>query len=228
VSDRLLLIRHGLTDWNREGRFQGHLDPPLSDVGRAQAALLAARLAASEAHRPRSIVSSPLRRALETAEAIGAAVGLASVGVTRDARLIELGQGAWEGHTHAELATTDADRYAAWQGAAWDRHPPEGEPVDDAAVRVQASLISAIAASDAGGAWPLCLVGHGGSLRLAAGWLLDLEPARAWALELDNASLSVVDRSEDGWKLITWNDIGHLLGRGVEPAAEADGKPLAL
>lgn len=228
MSDRLLLVRHGLTEWNRDGRFQGHLDPSLSAEGRAQAGLLAARLATVPADRPRRIVSSPLLRALETAETIADAAELPRRSVAHDRGLMELGQGAWEGHTHAELAATDAERYAAWRAATWDRTPPDGEPIEDATARVRVALERALGASDGDGAWPLCLVGHGGSLRLAAGVLLDLEPAHAWALELDNASLSILERDGQGWRLVTWNDIGHLLGRTVEHAGEEDGEPLAL
>jgi len=228
VSDRLLLVRHGVTDWNREGRFQGHLDPPLSDDGRAEAKLLAARLAASPDLRPRRIVSSPLLRALETAEAIAEATGIPAAEVRRDQRLVELGQGAWEGRTHAELAVSDAERYAAWRKGAWDRQPPDGEPVEAARERVSAAVAEAVDEDADAAGWPICLVGHGGSLRLAASWLLGLDRATAWSLELDNASLSILDRTDGECRLVTWNDVGHLLGRAVQHTGEEDGEPLAL
>jgi len=228
VSDRLLLVRHGVTDWNREGRFQGHLDPPLSDDGRAEAELLAARLAASPDLLPRRIVSSPLRRAIATAQAIAAASGIPAAEVTRDPRLVELGQGAWEGRTHAELAVGDAERYAAWRRGTWDRRPPDGEPVDEARQRVSAAVAEAVAEDAHAAGWPLCLVGHGGSMRLAAAWLLDLDRVTAWSLELDNASLSIVERTDGEWRLVTWNDVGHLLGRAAQHAGEEDGEPLAF
>ena len=228
MSDRLLLVRHGLTEWNRDGRFQGHLDPVLSEQGRAQASLLAARLAAAPADRPRRIVSSPLRRASQTAEPIADGAGLPPGSVVHDAGLMELGQGSWEGRTHAELAATDAERYAAWRAGSWDRTPPDGESVDGAVERVRVALERALESCDSVRAWPLCLVGHGGSLRLAAGLLLELDPAHSWALDLDNASLSILERDSDGWRLVTWNDVGHLLGRTAEPAGEGDGEPLAL
>jgi broad specificity phosphatase PhoE len=224
VSDRLLLVRHGLTDWNREGRFQGHLDPPLSDDGQEQARLIATRLAASAGERPRRIVSSPLRRALETAELIAKALGLPTDEVGRDARLMELGQGAWEGRTHADVAMSDAERYAAWREGSWDRQPPGGEPVTAAMGRVRAAIQAAIRGTV--DAWPLCVVSHGGSLRLAAGWLLDLSPARAWALEIDNASLSILERDTHGWAIVTWNDAGHLFGHVAQHVEE--GEPQAL
>lgn len=219
---RLLLVRHGVTDWNREGRFQGHLDPPLSDEGRFEARLVADRLAASEQHRPSVIVSSSQRRALETAETIAA--GLPGGAVRSDGRLMEIGQGEWEGRTHAELAVDDAERYARWRSVHGREPPPGGEPHDAAAGRV-AAAVDELLATDA---WPACVVSHGGTLRLLVERLLALSGERGWALDLDNASLSVLEEAEGAWLLERWNDTAHLLGRARVHVAEAEGEPLAL
>ena len=64
---RLVIVRHGVTDWNREGRWQGRLDPPLSESGLAEARMVAARIAADPDLRPARIVSSTLARAAQTA-----------------------------------------------------------------------------------------------------------------------------------------------------------------
>jgi broad specificity phosphatase PhoE len=226
VSQRLLLVRHGVTDWNREGRFQGHLDPALADDGRAEADLLAARVASSELLRPQRVVSSPLARAVQTAEAIARALEPRAPEVSGDPRWMEIGQGEWEGRTHRELAETDGQRYAAWRARAGERQPPGAEPIDDALRRVAAALDALLST----GPWPLTVVSHGGTLRLAARHLLDLEPLRAWALDVDNASLSVLVRDDDGgrWRVERWNDTGHLLGRASLHVDEAEGEPLAL
>jgi broad specificity phosphatase PhoE len=235
VSDRLLLVRHGLTDWNREGRFQGHLDPPLSQEGLAQAVLLADRLAASARDRPMRLVSSSQSRALETTQAIRAALddvnGADPTGeIESEPGLIELGQGDWEGKTHNELERTDAARYAAWREAGGNRQPPGGEPIEPALARVTRAVGAAVASSERSGAWPLCLVAHGGSLRLAASVLLELDLAHAWELEMDNACLCILDRTDTSapWRLVTWNDTTHLLGRAPVHAGEEEGEPLAL
>ncbi|MGH2445930.1 MAG: histidine phosphatase family protein [Candidatus Limnocylindria bacterium] len=223
MSDRrLLLVRHGVTDWNREGRFQGHLDPPLADAGRHEARFIAARLRADDALRPARIISSSLGRALQTATIIGDAV---KVPVTPDARLMEIGQGEWEGRTHTEIAVSDAERYAAWRREAGVRQPPGGERIEAAARRV-ASVVDQLSTTD--GAWPVCLVSHGGTLRLVARVLLGLGITSAWALDVDNASLSVALRIEEGWRLERWNDAHHLLGREETHVDEAEGRPLAL
>lgn len=224
MSARLLLVRHAVTDWNRQGRFQGHLDPPLSNDGREQARLLADRLAADAALRPVRVVSSGLRRALETAEQIAEACGSS---LSTDARLIEIGQGEWEGRTHDELAVSDAARYAAWRALGSEGQPPGAEPLD--AVRARLARVLDDVVGKPG--WPACIVSHGGALRLLAGALLGLDPARAWAIDLDNASLSAVariDGAEGTWRVEHWNDTGHLLGRAPTHVDEAEGTPLAL
>jgi broad specificity phosphatase PhoE len=220
----LLLIRHGVTDWNREGRFQGRLDPPLTDGGRTEARLLATRIGADPGLRPTRVVSSPLSRAAKTASALVDALGDGTAVVT-DARLMEIGQGDWEGRTHRELAAVDPSAYAAWR-ASQDRVPPGGEPIGDAFMRIVASLTEHLGS----GGWPLAIVSHGGTLRLAARHLLGLALDQAWALDLDNASLSVLSRptSDTTWRIERWNDAAHLLGRTPLHVDEAEGEPLAL
>src|SRR5215211_9126850 len=93
----ILLARHGETDWNREGRFQGHADPPLNRTGRAQAFDLSRALAAEKLA---AMYSSPLRRALETAEIVAASHGLEPVTVDG---LREVDVGSWSGLTRAEI-----------------------------------------------------------------------------------------------------------------------------
>jgi glucosyl-3-phosphoglycerate phosphatase len=222
APERLILVRHGVTDWNREGRWQGRLDPPLSETGLREAALVAARVAADDALRPARILSSTLARASETARVIGEAVGVA---VEAEARLVEIGAGEWEGRTHAELEATDGERYLTWRTTP-GYGPPGGEPLTDAADRVR-TVLADVAASPS---WPVLLVSHGGILRYLARELLDLSPERAEALDIDNASVSSAVRADGGsWRLERWNDTLHLLGRErthVDEAAE--GRPLAL
>jgi len=227
VRRRILFVRHGVTDWNREGRFQGHQDPPLSADGLDEARLVASRIAASPDEQPARIVTSPLLRSLQTAEAIATAMDGSDMAVESDRRLMELGQGDWEGRTHAELEVSDAVRYAAWRRSSPRQPPPGGESLEAATERVGAALGEILGGADRG-AWPLCLVAHGGSLRIAARRLLGIDLPTAWHVELDNASLSVLDWDRDGWRLVSWNDVTHLLGRFGVHVDEEDGEPLAL
>src|SRR5579864_7883681 len=109
----LLLARHGETDWNREHRWQGRADPPLNARGREQAAALAASLAQVPLG---AIYSSDLARALETAELVGGALGVA---VTSEPALREIDVGEWSGLTTAEIERTFP--------AGWARHRAGGD-----------------------------------------------------------------------------------------------------
>ena len=109
----LYLVRHGQTDWNAEGRLQGHADRPLDTIGRIQAAAVAQRLASV---RLEAIYASDLVRAVATARAIAAYHGLE---VIRDPRMREVGYGEWEGNRIGELA----QRYPM-QVAGWRSDPP--------------------------------------------------------------------------------------------------------
>lgn len=221
IPAKLVIVRHGVTAWNREGRFQGRLDPPLSDSGRREADLVAERIATDARLSPDRIVSSSLARAFETAAAIGRACG---IDVGRDERLMEIGQGEWEGRTHAELEVSDAERYLAWRDAGGVRQPPGGEPIGSAEARVR-SVLEELATTDAA---TVCLVSHGGTLRVLARLLFDLADDRSWALDVDNASVGVATRFDGRWRLDRWNDARHLLGREQTHVDEAEGRPLAL
>ena len=226
MTARLLLVRHGVTAWNREGRFQGHLDPSLDPIGVEQARLLGARLASEEVG-PFRIVTSPLTRAAATADLLAAALGGAGIAVDRAAHdgLMEIGQGDWSGRTHAEIARDEPERYAAWRTGGGQVTPPGGEALDEAERRIVAALDDLLRDDGA----TLCLVSHGGILRLAAGHLLDLAPVAAWALDVDNASLSRLTRpGGDPWRIEAWNDTAHLLGHTAVHEDEVDGAPLAL
>ena len=108
TTRRLLLLRHGRTAWNAQRRFQGQADPPLDEIGRAQAYEVGALMAAV---RPDQLVTSDLVRAAQTAEIVGAATGLEAIA---DARLRERGLGHWEGLTRDEVADTFPDEFADW------------------------------------------------------------------------------------------------------------------
>ena len=116
---QILFLRHGQTDWNREGRLQGRSDPPLNATGLAEAAEAARRLAQQEVGR---IVSSPLSRAGQTAEIVARGLGRA---VTTDAMLIERSFGALEGRLLSEIG---AEHGTGYDIASSDRLPPDAEP----------------------------------------------------------------------------------------------------
>jgi probable phosphoglycerate mutase len=158
VHRLVFLARHGETDWNREGRWQGMTDIPLSDAGRAQARALGAGLAR------RGIVevhASDLLRATETAEIVAGLLGVATF--NRDARLRERGFGCFEGFTREECAARHPD---AWARYLADRRstPPGGEPQPEVAARVVAALTEIARAPRAADEGTL-VISHGGTIR---------------------------------------------------------------
>jgi probable phosphoglycerate mutase len=154
---RIFLARHGETDWNRVGRWQGATDIPLSDVGRAQARALADRL---RGHDIAQVHASDLVRAHETAQLVAASLGIPSVAV--DTRLRERGFGCFEGLTREECAVQHPE---AWQRYLADRRstPPGAEAQDQVVARVVAAL-TAIASSVDEDKVAL-VVSHGGAIR---------------------------------------------------------------
>jgi len=154
----ILLARHGETNDNREPiRIQGRRDTPLNETGRRQAAELAERVAGEGIA---GLWASPLSRARETAEIVGARLGLA---VSLDSRLAEGDRGMLEGRLWEDVAREDPDLYAAWRRAGADFRFPGGESLREQAERVEAALADVRAA----GAAPALVVCHGGSVRVA-------------------------------------------------------------
>ncbi len=152
---RLIIWRHGNTDWNAASRVQGQTDAPLNDLGREQARTAAPLLAAL---RPDAIVASDLSRAADTAAALAALTGLP---VRSDARLRERHFGRWQGLLLTEIAERFPDEYARWR--AGDPDPGAGiEPLDELGKRIGTAL-QEVAAEAAGGT--IVVATHGGAAR---------------------------------------------------------------
>jgi broad specificity phosphatase PhoE len=146
---RILLLRHGQSTWNADGRWQGRADPPLSDLGRRQAEVAADELAG---HGVVRVWASPLRRAHETATIVA---GRLDLPVRADDRLMERDAGAWQGRTRDEIE-------AGWPGflAAGDR--PDGFETDDLLQTRAMAAVAEIAAAT----MPTLVVTHGGLIRV--------------------------------------------------------------
>lgn len=200
---RLILLRHGQTEYNATNRMQGQLDTDLSDLGRAQAKTAAQALADT---RPFAIVSSDLRRAHDTALALGDHVGL---GVETDARLRETDLGDWQGLTHTDVDEISPGARARWRtDAAWA--PPGGESRIDVAARSLPVVQELLERHDDWGPDPLVLVAHGGLIAALTARLLDL-PADRWPVLGGLGNTSWVQLSGHGegiepqWRLDVWN-----------------------
>ncbi|WP_458316633.1 glucosyl-3-phosphoglycerate phosphatase [Mycolicibacterium brisbanense] len=208
---RLLLLRHGQTEYNAGSRMQGQLDTELSDLGRDQAAAAAEVLAKRQ---PLLIVSSDLRRALDTAMTLGDRAGLP---VQIDERLRETHLGDWQGLTHLEVDAVAPGARAIWRDdARWAPHGGESR-VDVA--RRSVPLVSEIVATQH--EWgldeperPVVLVAHGGLIAALTAGLLGL-PVDNWPVlgGMGNASwVQLSGHSADDapfddirWRLDVWN-----------------------
>jgi probable phosphoglycerate mutase len=124
---RIYFIRHGETDWNREGRLQGQQDIPLNDLGRAQAEEAARRLATLVSPHTLPWHVSPLLRTQETAKRSRLSIGMADEGYLLEDRLKELSFGRWEGLTWREVKQSDPAGAARREADKWGMVPPDGE-----------------------------------------------------------------------------------------------------
>lgn len=243
----LALIRHSESVWIAEGRFQGRGDPPLSDLGLRQASAVGARMAApTEAPAipvpdtpPEAIWHSPLRRALQTAQAIHEARE-ADAPLRPLEGLVELGQGEWEGMPHDEVRERYPDQLAAWRIDPIHHQAPGGETIVDAAARVaQATDIILARSGDVtapdpgagrapaepvlgyertfrgkrGQPWAI-VTAHDGILRLLLLHLLGIGLEHFWAFPFALASVSVVDLTEGVVRLRAHNLDEHIAALG--------------
>jgi probable phosphoglycerate mutase len=197
-----VLLRHGETALSAERRFAGRGDIPLTEAGLAQAAAAAGRLGARGGIDV--IVTSPLQRARQTAEAVAKATG-APLEVAGD--LAETDFGKWEGMTFAEVQVRWPDELAAWL-ASVDVAPPGGESFAAVTRRVVAALDRLLTAHELR---TLVLVSHVTPIKTLACRAMLAPPAAMYRIHLDVASLCEIDWFADGPAVVrSLNDTGHL------------------
>ncbi|GAA1276658.1 hypothetical protein GCM10009609_44560 [Pseudonocardia aurantiaca] len=198
---RLLLLRHGQTPLSVERRYSGHGDPELTPLGRAQAVGAAARLAGMPGIA--AVLTSPLLRARETAQAVAEATG-APLSVREG--LIETDFGAWEGLTFAEAKARDPELHAAWLGSE-EVAPPGGESFAAVGRRVEAERAAVV--SEYPGA-TVVLVSHVTPIKMLLRDALQAGPGVLYRLHLDLAALSIADFYPDGGASVRLvNDTSH-------------------
>ena len=198
---RLILSRHGQTDWNAQHRYQGETDVPLNEAGRQQAEALARCLADTDID---AIYSSDLQRAANTAQAIAAPHGQRAV---LEPRLREMSFGAWRGLTFSEIQEQDGDRLSAWLADPMHVAPPGGETLAQVTARVQSALKDTLHAHPKG---TVLWVAHGGVLRVLLSLAMGLEPQGHWRFRISVASLAELWFYESGVTLTRLNDTYHL------------------
>lgn len=197
AGNRVLLWRHGQTDWNILNRFQGHSDIPLNPVGLYQAKHAAEILAGMK---PTAIISSDLIRARATAQPLADLTGL-EVGIDQDLR--ETNGGLWEGKTGKENRAEDFNNFIRWIDGDDNPAGTTGEKRSEVALRAVGAINRALQGkSDQ----LLIVTTHGGTARCVLGELLNL-PMSHWGVigGLSNASWSIVQRNPRQWHLVEHN-----------------------
>lgn len=213
---RVLWIRHGQTDWNVQGRWQGHADEPLNAQGLNQARVLADFLRGQNTG-VATLISSDLSRARTTAEAIGSALGL-TVRTTRLLRELDMGQ--WSGMTREEITGQYSEEMTLLR-AGYDLPRGGGETFARLRSRV-AHALDLVLHHHAG--HTIAIVTHGGPVRAA----LQLAGVEAYfgKVTIDNASLTVLRHDRTRWHVEKLNDTAHLttLAPAIDMMAPAEGQ----
>ena len=196
-----LLLRHGQTPMSVQKRYAGRSDAPLTDVGVQQAAAAAKRLASSGIA---VIVTSPLLRAVQTAQEVAAVTGAA---VVTDDGFRETDFGAWEGLTFAEVRERWPAELATWL-ADPEVAPPGGESFTDVSARVTAALHRVLAAR---AGQTVLIVSHVTPIKMLVATALLAPPAALYRMHLDIAALCEIDWYADGPAVLrSFNDTSHL------------------
>lgn len=195
---RVVLWRHGQTNWNIENRFQGHSDIPLNEVGISQAKRAAPLLLSLQ---PNKIIASDLMRAQQTASALAE---IANLPILSDAGLRETNGGKWEGKTGAENRAEDYERFVTWLDGDDAPAGETGERRSEIASRAVAAIERALTPDVS----TLIVVTHGGTARCILGKMLDM-PMNQWSAlgGLSNAAWSILENGHhrNGWVLVEHN-----------------------
>ena len=200
----VVLVRHGQTEWNRVERFRGQADVPLNETGRAQAEATARRIAAE--WQPVAVYSSPLSRAVKTAEAIARQVGLP---VQTHHGLTDINYGQWQGLTPDEARESWPEMVDAWYRTPETAQIPGGETLTALRVRTM-DAVRGLAARHPGET--IVLVGHTVVNRAILLGALGLRSHGFWRLKQDPCGINVLEVDGHEFTLVSMNDTCHLKG----------------
>ena len=207
MSTTILLIRHGETAWNREKIFRGVHDIPLNENGRAQARHLAQALAARLIH---AAYSSPLSRALETAQIVLEPHGIDAV-VHQE--LTDFNYGRWTGLQEAEVAQRWPEEHGRWLAAPQTVRPTDGDTLQEVYERALGAL-EGLAQQHEG--QTVALFAHRVVNKLLVLGMLTLGVERFPFVRQDNCCLNEFVCTEAGYVVVSLNDTSHLLRAGAE------------
>jgi alpha-ribazole phosphatase len=199
---KLLITRHGETDWNLARRYQGHSNVPLNQTGLRQAEQLAKRLCGEKID---AVYSSDLSRALETARQIAA--GREPVlPIQTDTRWREISLGKWEGLKYEDIHAQWNDAVIRWYADPGKSPPPDGETIFQFSERLQSGLNELKSRHKDE---TVLLVSHGGAIQVLLCLILGVELSRYWQFHVQQASLSMIRLYDDSAILDLFNDVSH-------------------
>ncbi len=201
----IILVRHGKTKWNAEGRYQGKIDIPLNEEGLSQAFKVAQALRDFDI---KAIYTSPLSRALETAKKIASFHPNATLHILED--LKEIDHGKWEGKLAVEIKEEYPQLYKAWKTKPSQVQMPEGEKLLDVFNRAKNALNEIVSFHEDKDL--VCLVSHDATLKAIMCYILNLPLDYFWFFKFSNCAISLIYISKDkNTKIIyTLNTTCHL------------------
>jgi broad specificity phosphatase PhoE len=199
---RIILVRHGQTEWNRVERFRGRADVPLNETGLAQAEVTGKRIAAE--WRPMAVYSSPLERAVRTAEAIA---GHFDLPVQVHPNLIDIDYGQWQGLTPDEVREQWPKMIDDWYNKPASIRIPGGETLEELRSRSLSAIDELVKRHDG---QTIVVVGHTVINRIILIGVLGLGNDRFWRLRQDTCAINSFEAKGDDFTLISLNDTCHL------------------
>lgn len=206
---RFVLVRHGETNWNREGRYQGQIDTPLSAFGLEQGRKVAAALKEV----PIDICyASPLSRSYDTAAMCAEPHNLS---IIKDERLLEINHGEWEGLLSAEVQERYPQLAAQWRQTVVGVQMPGGENMEDVRARSMEAFREYAAKHEG---QTVLVVAHDAVNKAIICDILDIGLSKFWQVKQDNTCINVFEYQDGKWRLVLMNSTTHLgfLFSGIE------------
>ena len=201
MTTSIYLVRHGQTAWNKEEIFRGRTDVPLDETGLRQAELAGEYFKGMEIH---AIYSSPLSRALETAQKIAQSH---NIKVQPLQGILDMSFGRWEGQSHLDIQKNDREIYRQWREEPHLVRLPSGESLDDVRVRAMAALEEVIRNHPGK---TLILVSHRVVNKVLICGILGLDNSLFWQITQDTTAINLIQHREGKYILSLMNETCHL------------------
>ena len=211
-STSIILVRHGESAWNRDGRYQGRIDIELSPLGRDQVALVGQRLAGLQLS---AIYSSPLRRAMDTARAIAAFHRLE---IVPEEEITEIDHGVWSGLLRNEIQEQFTEDLETWINKPTLLRVDGAETLHEVAERAHRSVGNIVQKHPGD---TIVVVSHDLVIKVIMALAMGMDLDRVWFIKLDNASVSELEYGERGVRLVSLNDVCHLGSRVADITRQA-------